>query len=354
MKTSEIFAVLDMAWEIRQNKQNFVPLFVGPPGVAKSYNVKAWAKRNGFKLIDCRLAYFEQTDFIGLPVFVEQNGKKRTQYALPEFWPANDEKVVLFFDEPNRGTNAVMNAIMQVLTDYRIHTYEVPQNVLIVAAINPEDGNYEVNTMDTALKDRFVRYEIDYDREDFIAYMKANDWHPSIVQFIESGSWTYVRPETVSNNPGTQYISPRTWEMLNVALKSSRVDSVLFPTLNGILGKTYAQAFHTFLVNEQPVLFSQLLSSRKQSLARLTTYSKPEDLKNAQLSITISDLVDNVDHEEFDKVLEDVVKIIPADVATGLIYKVESKRNLAPGSLLLDLCKKNSDIKKKLKNILNR
>ena len=351
MKPNEIFHVMNLAEECLEKGQEFVPLFVGAPGVAKSHNVKAWAKRKGYNLIDIRLAYLEQPDFIGLPLFKEVEGRDRTVYSLPEFWPSKDERVVLFFDEPNRGTNAIMNGIMQVLTDRKIHLYQLPKNCLIVAAINPEDGNYEVNTMDTALKDRFVPYEIEYDKKDFIEYMKSNNWNKHIIAFVESGAWSYVKPENLSGNAGTKYISPRTLEKLNFALNSKSVSDVMYPTLEGVLGKAVATDFFAFITNERPVTFSELVNKSKEALARLEVFSDPKAFKNVQISITIRDLLDNVTDEKFIDVLKEVCKIIPSNSAHPLITDAEIKLKKQPNELLKELIK-DKEVKSNLKRII--
>lgn len=347
MKPSEIFNVMDLAWECHKNGRRFVPLFVGPPGIAKSHNVKEWAKRNGFRLIDVRLAYLEQPDFLGLPSFKLIENKERTIYSLPEFWPTADEKCVLFFDEPNRGTNAIMNGMMQVLTDGRIHNYEIPKNCILVAAINPEDGDYEVNAMDTALKDRFVPYEVDYDKKDFVDYMIENKWHKSVVAFVESGVWSYVKPEHLSGNAGTKYGSPRTLEKLNDALHTKAVEKVMLPTFEGILGRAYATEFYAFITNERPVTFSDLVKNRKEAIARLKKFSDPEAFKNAQISLTLRELLDNTEHDDFNGILKDICKTIPSNSAIPLISDVEIKLKREPKSLLKELVK-DGDVKKNL------
>lgn len=347
MKPSEIFNVMDLAWECHKNGNQFVPLFTGPPGIAKSYNVKKWAERNGFRLIDIRLAYLEQPDFIGLPSFKLVEGKERTIYSLPEFWPTKDEKCVLFFDEPNRGTNAIMNGMMQVLTDGRIHNYEVPKNCIIVAAINPEDGDYEVNTMDTALKDRFVPFEIEYDRQDFVQYMTEQKWNTSLISFVESGAWTYTKPENLSGNAGTKYLSPRSLEKLNDALKTESIKRVMLQTFEGILGRAYASEFYAFLTNERPVTFADLVKNRREAVSRLKKFSDPEAFKNAQISLTIREALENVEHEKFMDILADICKTIPSNSAIPFITDVEIKLKKPPTTVLKELVK-NPDVKKNL------
>lgn len=348
MKPSKIFDMLDLAMRARQKGHKFNPLFVGPPGLGKSEIVQAWATKNNLPFIDLRAAYLEAPDVIGFPSIEVKEGRQITVHNIPEFWPAHG-KGVLLLEEPNRGTTAIMNTFMQLLTDRKIHKYTLPEEWIIVGCINPEGQEYDVNTMDAALKDRFEVFPVAYDKKAFVDYMKQSKWHQDIILFVESGTWNYLPPEQIGNNPGAKYISPRTMSKLNAILDAGfdREDELLLYSVE--LGTNVAKDFYNFRHNESPVVFSDLTGNLKEALVRLKKFSDPNNLKNGMIQITIKDIVDH--GTITDDTLAEVVRIIPTDSGTTLIRDLEYKRK--DNAILERLCKTHPDIKNQFKQVLN-
>lgn len=351
MQPSKIFDIMDLARRVRKQDKVFNPLFVGPAGVGKSSVVQQWCKKNNLPFIDLRAAYLEAPDIIGYPSVENIKGLQRTVHNLPEFWPTEGEGVLLL-EEPNRGTTAIMNTFMQLLTDRAIHKYTLPKGWIIVGAINPENEHYDVNTMDTALKNRFQIFDVDYDRKTFIDYMKKSGWDKSITMFVESNTWTFVRPEEMGNSPGAKYISPRTLEQLNNAVVAGIDKDDEFLVYESILGKNYGKAFYAFRNNERPVLFDELVNDKKKAIARLKKFSDPNAYKNSLIAITISDIVDNKDKVK-DDLLAEVLLTLPADAGPTLIRDLEFSRKVPPLSLTKKIFKDFPEVKKHLQNYLN-
>ena len=71
-----------------------------------------------------------------------------------------------------------MNCLMQLTDSSRgvgPH-YKLPKGWIICTANNPEGGDYDVNTPDAGLKDRFENFDIEYDHPSFVSYIKAQNW----------------------------------------------------------------------------------------------------------------------------------------------------------------------------------
>jgi hypothetical protein len=328
-----------------------VPLFTSAPGIGKSSIVQAWCKENNIPFLDLRLAYLDAPDLIGYPTIIDRDGKRRMTYATPDMFPSEGPFVV-FLDEPNRGATSIMNATMQMLTDGKIHQYTFPENTIFVGAINPENEHHDVNHMDAALRNRFTIFEIDYDKKDFLAYMKENNWDTSIIQFIESGGWTYCKPENLGQAPGVIYISPRTWEKVNSALKAqpNMENKLQREIFNAALGTGVGGQFFEFRNNEAPVTYLDLVNNKKLALQKLVKYSDPANTKNGHLSITCTDLVDNAATLDFD-LLKEVCTVLPADLTPSLISRLERETN---DSNLLDRLLEDAKLKKLLKDSLGK
>ena len=354
MRPNQINEVMNLAARAREKGFKWNPLFVGPPGVGKSEIVQQWCKENNYEFIDFRAAYRESVDLTGYPQpqnVTDENGHTRqiTRYFTPEFLPT-DGKGVFFLDEVNRGTTSVMNTFMQILTDRRIDKYELPQGWIIAGAINPENEMYDVNTMDSALRDRFEIFEVNYDKKTFMNYMKQMNWDERIQMFIDSGVWHYCKPEDVGSVAGNKYLSPRTFSKLNAALKSEVPKSIEVDVYESILGKNTGRAFFQFVTDDAPVLYKDLVENKKKAFAKLESFCKDEkNYKVGHIAITIKDIVDR--DEISDDLLAELALVIPADAAMSLISELEFKRK---DNTILGRMKKYKHVQKHLQDVLNR
>ena len=355
MKPTAINSVLDLAQRARQQGKTFNPCFVSAPGLGKSEIVQQWAEKNGYALVDIRTALLEAPDLIGFPEILTKDGRQRTVHALPDFWPDNSNgKTVLFIDEINRGTTSVMNCFMQLLTDRKIKDYKLPEDTLIVAAINPENEQNDVNAMDSALKDRLEFFHIEYDKKTHVKFMEDTNYDPVIRLFVESGTWQYCLPEEVSDTPGAKYLSPRTFSKLNNALKAGILETVDFTehdVYDSILGSLMGRAFWQFKNNEQPVTFEEIKKSVKKSMKRLSGFCDPKNYKTGHVSITIRSLIEN-EKDVTDDMLYNVAVTIGPEQAVSMLKEIGYKRNNP--DILTQLAEKYDDLAAHIKATLKK
>ena len=346
MKPSEIYKVMTLAENARKQGRVFNPLFVSPPGLGKSAIVQDWAKKNGYGLIDIRAALREAPDLIGFPRVVFKDGKEKTINATPEMWP-DEGKHVVFIDEVNRGTQSVMNAFMQLLTDRAIGNHKLPPDVIIVSAINPEDEQNDVNTMDSALKDRFEFFHVEYDRKEHVAYMRSANYTKQLIDWVEQGVFKYRRPENVGDVAGDKYLSPRSLEKLDTAIKAGLEDlgqDFELMVYNNILGQLQGASFYQFKYNDRPITYAEIKNkkTRKSSLERLARLSDPTDYKAGSVSMTVQSIIDDGTIE--DDLLVEVILALPADQGPDLLYKLEAKRKDTKNELSNRIVKENKSV----------
>lgn len=340
MKPSNIHAVLDLAYEARKQGRAINPIFTGEAGLGKSEITQSWVKaqkrRNpAFGFLDLRIAYMEAPDLIGFPSEGKDvKGVARTMHLLPEFWPTDGEGLILL-EEPNRGTTGVMNCLMQLLTDFKVHNYTLPEGWMIAACINPDSSEYDVNTMDAALKDRFVEFEVEFDHMSFIDYIEAAKWHDSPTMFISSGIWTYKSTKEIGKDG--KYISPRTWSKVNAAemagVNKSRALHRL--TVQSILGKDVGNEYHKFCYDSAPVTAADIVKDRAAAFKRLVAQSDPSTYQGDMIAATVESiekhyggLKKDCKKDEIDEdTMAEVAKIIPADHAVNLIKQCGYKQS---------------------------
>lgn len=373
MKPIRILEVLQLAAKARENDDVFNPLFTGDAGLGKSQICQLFVeqmKTTGFPdrgikadpnfgFLDLRIAYMEAPDLIGFPDTVEDSkGKKRTAHHLPEFWPTSGNGLVLL-EEPNRGTTGVMNCLMQLLTDRKVHNYTLPKGWFVASCINPDTAEYDVNAMDAALRNRFEEYEVEYDAISFIDYIEDAKYVDSVQMFIKSGVWVYK--DTKSIGDGGKYISPRTWSKVNAAEKAGlNLDRRLHrETVSSILGKDIGNEYHKFCFEEAPVTAKDLITDKKKALKRLEKQSDPNLYKGDMVMVTVESISMNYSCKlEDDKekglvgenTMAEVAAIIPSDQAINLIKTCGFKQS--KGSITTffkDFVKRHPELTKVLK-----
>ena len=392
MKPTMIPDILDIAYEGRKQGRIINPLFEGHAGLGKSDLIKQWVKNKrkenpDFGYVDFRLAYYEGPDFVGYPdifeVEVVVNGEKMTvkkmTHCLPDFWPTEGEGLFLF-EEPNRGNPMVMNALMQILTDRVVGTnYTVPEGWIMAGAQNQATSEYNTNPLDVALADRFDIYQIDYDYIGFLSYIKANDWHPPIVNMVESAIWLYKTPDKIGKDE--KYISPRSLSKLNNNEKAGNFyknesrRELHLQVCQSVLGKAMGNEYWRLCWDDAPVLARDLITDRSAALKKLTKESTAgENYAGDKIGVTVESIIqdyqgyyDGLTNAQGDKVTKDgnlideetmiaVAKIIPADHAVNLVKACTAKLVSEYGGnrveVLKSLVKRNPDCIKILKGVL--
>lgn len=253
-----VVEVLDIAYRARRPV-----LLEGSTGIGKSQIVGEFAKARGLGLVVLDLSLLEPPDLIGLPVM--ENG--RTRYAYPAELP-RDGCGVLMLEELNRAEIPVMQPALQLLSARRLHAYELPEGWTCVAAINPEDGDYQVNRLDPALRARFLQLNVYADRDTWLGWAGRTNVHPVITRLATDHpdifdqapprSWTYasdllhvLAPEERSN---TEFLRvalrgylPTSWASLVVealaeypALPDMDMDAILGNGGKALLSKMVA------------------------------------------------------------------------------------------------------------------
>lgn len=348
MKPSQIHEILDLAMKAREQGNIWNPMFVGPPGLGKTEIVQQWFKKNDLGSLTLTPALLEAPDMRGYPDKEMIDGKMRMVTLLPSMWPTSGKGGIIL-EELNRGTTSVMNCTM-ALSDVRrgFDNYKLPDNYIVVGCINPDGGKYDTNTMDPALADRFEVFQVGYDKETHLQFMKDTKYHKDIILFVESGMFTYVLPEDVKNAPGAKYVSPRTLSKVNAMLMAGiPKDSELF-IYQAILGDNIGKDFYNFKYNESPVFFYDLVKNFDMARDKLVKFSNPENFKAGMISITMKDIVEN--NEINDKLLTEVIKIIPVEQGRVLMSDLEFKRE--DKTIFNRIFKGNKDIQKKYKAVV--
>ena len=272
-------------------------IVVGERGIGKTQMMKDIAEAMDMKLINIDCNLLKEGEIGGLPLpFKLDNGTTVTTYAIHSKLKAIEDhlaanpngRVLLFFDELNRTTRETMSELMNLILNREINGYVVPNNVCMVAAMNPSsstsgfEGNtsYGVTDMDAASKNRLVWLYLETDAKTWLDWaiekpgtINDLDEISKIVEFDRSQYDTIIDdrviefissfPELLNAPREDQDVSPssRTWEFVSDIMRTYDLNQSVFSNeqyeacIKGCIGIDAEIQFMNFLMNnENPLI----------------------------------------------------------------------------------------------------
>lgn len=242
---------------LRKAFKNKRPLFLwGPPGIGKSDIIKQLGTELDSHVIDVRLSLWEPTDIKGIPYFDSNDGTMR--WAPPAELPSksfaeNHKQIILFLDEMNSAAPAVQAAAYQLVLNRKVGAYELPDNVVIVAAGNRESDKGVTYRMPAPLANRFVHLEMAIDWDDYFQWAVENQVHKDVVGFL-----SFSKKDLYDFDPKSSsraFATPRSWSFVSELLTDDDTDeSTLADLVSGAIGEGLAVKFmaHRKIASKMP------------------------------------------------------------------------------------------------------
>ena len=311
---------------------NHVPLLVGPHGIGKSELVKQYAKENNLHCEVLILSLMDESDLLGIPYKVDRDDIVYTSWAAPVWLSRiieahkNGQRSVLLLDELNRAPASVLGASLQLILDKRLNDHVLPPGTLLVAAINPEDGDYNVNSLDPAVLDRLVICDLEADALAWIEWAKGKI-NPIVVDFIiKNPGKIHLTPKN-----GGKGASPRSWTRLATYIDFIQSNEQTINTfyLKGSVGDVLAAEFLMFFNNyTKNVSFEDIIKlyNQKSHLKFNTIIKHINDEVEKLEAIQRMDLAKAL--EKAASPLFELITISYKNNATVLEYPKEYNRNL--------------------------
>ena len=217
---------------------------------------------------DVRLSQCEVGDIKGLPDADRE--AQVIRFLKQEWWPRDkDSKGILFFDEINRASKDVLQAVFEICLDRRLDGEDLPDGWRVVAAVNSDD-DYDVQELDPALHDRWFHIDFDPSVKDWTSWARENSVEPAVIEFV-SRNHNLLDPPVGNLEAGRTYPSRRSWERLSKTLKNmgGQVESstTLYHLTCSFIGFEGAVAFNDFMKNyERQVTVEDILDHGKLEL----------------------------------------------------------------------------------------
>lgn len=222
-------------------KNDFNILISGEAGTGKTYMIKKASENLGLKMKYYSASTLDPyADLIGIPV--PQNDTKNVDFYRPR---EIDEAEVVFFDELNRADSKTLNTVFELIQFRSINGEKLPKLRSVMAAINPNDGNYTVDELDMALLDRFDVYLESTPTID-LPYFK-NLFGADVAKAVHKFWNDYERNRKMASRGSKNvvgYISPRRMEKIVATFMKlpnrSTISETLPPSVNISANELYS------------------------------------------------------------------------------------------------------------------
>lgn len=264
MKTTErLFNIL--------KSTQYPVMIVGLHGTGKSEVVAQYAKSIDAVLLDIRLSQYTEGDLVGIPHFDVE--KRVSSFFPPEFIAQSAQKrCVVFFDELNRASREVRQAVFQLADSRRLGSLVLHPESVVVAACNPDDERYQVNPLDPAELDRWVKFEFTPTVQEWIDWATDNGVNSQIINYIKNN------PKHLDPSPSRETMesmvkrpSRRSWKRLSDSISGPLCQELLFDLAVGCVGSEVGVRFASQFSKVTNVLnpFTKFIEASRLSLEEM-------------------------------------------------------------------------------------
>ena len=258
--------------------QGKVPVAInieGDAGLGKTSSVKQLSKELNMDVIRLNLAEFEELgDLVGFPVkeFEIQNAEgkktwinehqidaamkkgykvtdKRMSHAAPDWIQGKGEGGFLILDDYTRADHRFMQATMTLIDEQAYASWKLPKNWHILLTTNPDNGDYNVTSLDIAQRTRFISTEVKFDVNVWAKWAEQVNIDGRCINFL------LMHPELVS-----QSVNPRAITTFFNSISSIDDFGKNLPIIQmigeGSVGPEFASMFTMFINNKLDKIIS--------------------------------------------------------------------------------------------------
>jgi hypothetical protein len=206
-------------WETGRNVMKQCFRVVGPAGVGKTAICRQirdeiseeTGKDFGFLMI--KAPVLSRDDFI-IPFPVVSEGREDFKMLYSNFVPKDPEYGIFVIDEFSRGDHALQQLLWQSMDEYSIHLHKFPKGWFVIAIDNPDDSEYQMDTMeDAAGLRRQLHLYTHVNAKAFLDHAIKADFHRLIIEFIQT------RPDLIydfqAQKLGMVFANPASYEKLS-------------------------------------------------------------------------------------------------------------------------------------------
>lgn len=216
--------IIDNNRKLQDEGQTAVSIsFVGTQGIGKTAIVSQVAEKRNMNFVKLSLHELEEVgDLVGYPMKEFQivnkqtkhttwvaeamldsvnkerwniTPKSRMSYAKPAWVPEfNENGTILLLDDYARSSQMLIQATMELINTGKYMSWSLPKYTTVVLTANPDNGEFNVHSLDNAQKDRFIEFELDFNIDDWARWAEGAGIDGRAINFAISYSNELFRP----------------------------------------------------------------------------------------------------------------------------------------------------------------
>lgn len=204
---------IDTNRELQDAGQSPVAIgFTGQHGIGKTDIVEQVAKERNMGFVKLSLHELEEVgDLVGYPVKEysiinketnkgvwvaadmldsvndakwKKTPKSRMAYAKPAWVPEfNENGTILLLDDYARSSQMLVQATMELIKEGKYVSWNLPKYTTIVLTANPDNGEFNVCSLDAAQKTRFADYNLEFDIDSWAKWAESAHMDSRAINF---------------------------------------------------------------------------------------------------------------------------------------------------------------------------
>lgn len=249
----------------------------------------------------------------------KMTGKNRMSYAAPEWISDVKGGGVLLLDDWNRADMRFIQAVMELIDRQTYISWKLPKDWHIVLTSNPDNGDYSVNSLDSAQKTRYVSANLQFDIDVWAKWAESAEIDTRCINFL------LMHPELVSQETNARSIT--TFFNCISSFKSFEDNLHLIQMIGeGSVGPEFASLFTIFINNKLDKLVSpkEFLEHKNEDyiFGELSSNIGKDDDYRADIAATISTRIANYTLHHATKnqvtstIIDRLIRLITSDVLT--------------------------------------
>ena len=288
----------------------------GDAGLGKTSAIVQLGKEMDMEVVKINLSQIEELgDLVGFPVkefkIANKEGQstwinesqmdaamkkgykvvdKRMAHAAPEWIQGKSEGGFLVLDDYTRADHRFMQATMELIDRQEYISWSLPKNWHVILTTNPDNGDYQVTSLDDAQRTRFISTEVKFDSNVWARWAENVNIDGRCINFL------LMNPETV-----TQKVNPRSITTFFNSISSIDKFEDELPLINmigdGSIGAEPSALFAMFINNKLDKIISpeQILTNDDWNYVKgsLTGCIGKDDDFRADISSIISTRIIN-------------------------------------------------------------
>lgn len=261
---------------LQENGKNPVAINIeGEAGLGKTSAILQVAEELNLQCIKLNLSQLEEIgDLVGFPMKEHEmikgdlvkwvtestmpmyitsgykpTGEKRMTHAAPEWVQGKGQGGILILDDWTRADIRFVQAVMEIIDRQEYISWKLPKDWHVILTSNPDNGEYLVNSIDSAQRTRFITAHLKFDIDCWAKWAEESSIDSRCINFL------LMHPELVKGD-----INPRSITTFFNSISSIGTFENQLPLIQmigeGSVGIEFSTLFTTFINNKLDALIS--------------------------------------------------------------------------------------------------